>query len=260
MNKKVLIRGAGDLASGIAVRLHAAGYQVVMTDRAVPTTVRRTVAFSRAVYEGTAEVEGITGVLCMPDNVDSCLKDGNIAVLIDEDCCFLHSWKPVALVDAIIAKKNLGTKISDAPIVIGVGPGFTAGEDCDAAVETQRGHDLGRCFYIGSTAPDTGIPGEIGGYSIERILRVPCDGLFKGAVTIGTVVKAGDITGYVDNTPMYSQIDGVVRGLLQNNVAVFTGMKAGDIDPRCKVSNCFTVSDKARAIGGGVLEAILHLM
>lgn len=257
---KVLIKGAGDLASGIACRLHQCGFTIVMTDLAVPTAVRRTVAFSRAVYEKTAEIEGSTAELCHGmDEVEAALQRGNIAVVIDAEANIRMEWKPDAVVDAIIAKQNLGTSISDAPIVIAVGPGFTAGEDCHCVIETKRGHYLGRCIYQGSAIPNSGVPGNIGGYTKERILRAPCDGVFEPVVSIGTIVKSGDICGTVDGVPLRSQIPGVVRGLLQSGVAVTKEMKSGDVDPRCEPEHCNTVSDKARAIGGGVLEAILHL-
>ncbi|MGI6031270.1 MAG: selenium-dependent molybdenum cofactor biosynthesis protein YqeB [Eubacteriales bacterium] len=257
---RVWIKGAGDLASGIACRLHACGFSIVMTELPVPTTVRRTVAFSPAVYQGEARVEGVTGVLCQ--DVEACRRAvaaGYIAVMADPAGERARLWEPQVVVDAIIAKRNMGTSLSDAPVVIGVGPGFTAGEDCQCVVETMRGHDLGRCLYRGSAQPNTGVPGEIGGYTTQRILRAPAEGIFRGAVSIGDTVQPGQITGYVGESTMRSQIGGVVRGLLQDGVPVWQGMKAGDVDPRCRRENCFSVSDKARAIGGGVLEALLHL-
>lgn len=257
---KVLIKGAGDLASGIACRLHQCGFTIVMTDLTVPTAVRRTVAFSRAIYEQTAEIEGTTAELCCDmAKVEAALHRGNIAVVVDPEAEIRREWKPDVVVDAIIAKQNLGTSIHDAPIVIAVGPGFTAGEDCHCVIETKRGHYLGRCIYQGSAIPNSGIPGNIGGYTKERILRAPCAGRFAPVVQIGDMVEPGDICGTVDGIPMRSQIPGVVRGLLQSGVPVTEGMKLGDVDPRCAPEHCHTVSDKARAIGGGVLEAILHL-
>lgn len=257
---KVLIKGAGDLASGIACRLHQCGFTIVMTDLSIPTAVRRTVAFSRAIYEQTAEIEGTTAELCHDMTaVEATLHRGNIAVVIDPEAKIRQTWKPDVVVDAIISKRNLGTSIGDAPIVIAVGPGFTAGIDCHCVIETKRGHYLGRCIYQGSAIPNTGIPGNIGGYTTERILRAPCDGIFEPVVTIGTLVEEGEICGMVNGVPMRSQIAGVVRGLLQRGVLVTKGMKSGDVDPRCAPEHCHTVSDKARAIGGGVLEAILHI-
>lgn len=257
---KVLIKGAGDLATGIACRLYNSGLSIVMTDIAVPTAVRRTVAFSRAVYENEATVEGITAKRCdSMDEVEASLNERKIPVVVDPEAEIRTIWKPDVVVDAIIAKVNLGTKIDDADIVIGVGPGFTAKEDCHCVVETKRGHDLGRCLYEGAAIPNTGRPGNIGGYTVERILRAPCDGVFEPAVQISDIVEKDDICGYVDGVPMRSQMPGIVRGLLQRGVYVHKGMKMGDVDARSQQPYCFTVSDKARAIGGGVLEAIMHL-
>lgn len=256
----ILIKGAGDIATGIAVRLKNAGMQVVMTEIAIPTTVRRSVAFSRAVYEGSAVVENITAKLVLDfAQIPAILQRDEIPVLIDPRCEVLKSIHFDAVVDSILAKKNLSTDPTQAPVVIGVGPGFSVPQDCHCVIETQRGHDLGRCIYQGCAAKNTGIPGEIGGYTVERLLRAPCDGIFHPILAIGDAVKSGQIVAMVDDQPVTAQIDGIVRGLLQDNVPVKAGMKSGDIDPRGCYEHCFTVSDKARAVGGGVLEAILHL-
>lgn len=256
---RVLIRGAGDLASGIALRLHRCGFQVVMTEIAAPTTVRRTVAFSPAVYLGAAQVEDVTGVRCDSiEEVETAIKNGKIAVTVGGYDRILDEFRTEVVVDAILAKKNLGTKITDAPTVIGVGPGFAAGEDCHFVVETKRGHYVGRCIPTGSAIPNTGVPGIVDGYGIERLIRASADGVFRGTVSIGDMVKAGDVVGYAGECPIRAQIDGVVRGLLQDGVFVTKGMKSGDVDPRCEAEYCFTVSDKATAIAGGVLEAILR--
>ena len=258
MDKKIWIRGAGDLATGIALRLYRSGFDIVMSDIAVPTTVRRTVAFSPAVYTGEASVEGITGKLCENISmIDTVMESGCIPVIVDPSGEIMKEYKPDIIVDAIIAKTNIGTKITDADIVIGVGPGFEAGVDCHAVVETKRGHNLGRVLWSGSAYPNTGVPGNIGGYTVERIIRATADGVFRAKVNIGDYVKAGDLLAYCDETPVYANIDGIVRGLLQDGVKVKTGMKSGDVDPRAEKEYCFTVSDKASAIGGGVLEAIL---
>ena len=257
---KVLIKGAGDLATGAACRLHRCGAQIIMTDLPVPTAVRRTVSFSRAVYEGHAEVEGITARRCDTlEAAQAVLNAGEIAVIPDPKASFREQWRPDAVVDAILAKQNLGTAITDAPVVVALGPGFTAGIDCHCVVETKRGHYLGSCIYQGSAIPNTGIPGSIGGYTVERILRAPCAGMFTPVVHIGDTVTAGDVCGLVDGVPMKSAISGVVRGLLQDGVTVFAGMKSGDVDPRCEPAHCFTISDKARAVGGGVVEAVFYL-
>lgn len=256
----LLIKGAGDLASGIAVRLHRAGFSIVMTDLIHPTSIRRTVCFSEAIRHGTATVEGITARFAADPNAAlRIVQEGDIAVLADPDALCRPTLQPDVVVDAILAKRNLNTTILDAPVVIAIGPGFTAGSDCHAVVETQRGHDLGRVITNGAAAPNTGIPGNISGFTTERILRAPCDGLFTGEVHIGDIVQKGDTVAVVDGRPIVALISGVVRGLLPDGTPVFCGMKSGDIDPRCEVRHCFTVSDKARAIGGGVLEAILML-
>ena len=256
----ILIKGAGDIDTGIAVRLKNAGIQVVMTEIAIPTTVRRSVAFSRAVYEGSAVVENITARLVLDfAQIPAVLQRDEIPVLIDPRCEVLKSIHFDAVVDSILAKKNLSTDPTQAPMVIGVGPGFSVPQDCHCVIETQRGHDLGRCIYQGCAAKNTGIPGEIGGYTVERLLRAPCDGIFHPILAIGDIVKVGQTVAMVNDQPVTAQIDGIVRGLLQDNVPVKAGMKSGDIDPRGCYEHCFTVSDKARAVGGGVLEAILHL-
>lgn len=256
----VLIKGAGDLASGVAVRLYQCGFSVVMTETARPTTVRCTVAFSRAVYEGAATVEGVPARLCQTEEgVQAALMAHEIAVLIDETASCREWLRPNALVDAIIAKKNLGTTKKDAPVVVGLGPGFTAGEDCHAVIETKRGHNLGRVLYQGQAVANTGIPGNIEGYTTERILRSPKEGVFAPVVRIGDLVQQGDCVATVNGAPVIAGISGVVRGLLPLGTPVKRGMKSGDIDPRGMVEYCYTISDKSRAIGGGVLEAILHL-
>lgn len=253
----VLIRGAGDLATGIALRLHRAGIQVAMTDIEKPTAIRRTVCFSQAIVHGETVVEDVKAVRAEYVQVPELLRVGVIPVLADPEGICIEKLKPDAVVDAILAKRNLGTKITDAPVVVGVGPGFTAGEDCHAVVETMRGHTLGRVIWEGSAIPNTGIPGLIGGFAGERVLRAPADGVFRPLLEIGAQVKMGDVAAVVDGVPMTCTLDGVLRGILAEGTSVFKGMKAGDIDPRCKVEHCYTASDKALAVGGGVLEAIL---
>lgn len=255
----VLIRGAGDIATGIALRLHRAGCSVILTDLPQPTSIRCTVCFSEAVYRGEAQVEGVTAMLAHSPKEALTLAGRHIpAVLIDRDCSCIPALNPDALVDAILAKKNLGTRMDMAPVVIGVGPGFTAGTDCHAAVETMRGHSLGRVLYTGSPMPNTGIPGNIGGYTARRVLRAPAAGIFMPRIPIGKMVKAGEVAALVDGQPMLCTIDGCLRGMLHQGVPVYTGMKCADIDPRGKPEHCRFASDKALAIGGGVLEAILH--
>ena len=256
---RVLIRGAGDLASGIALRLFHAKMEVVMTDLPRPTAIRRTVCFSQAILFGTMTVEDVTAVFAKtPEAAVSILKEKKIPVLADPEAACIAALRPDAVVDAILAKRNLGTKITDAPCVIGVGPGFTAGVDCHACVETMRGHTLGRVITEGSPIPNTNIPGLIGGFAGERVLRAPADGIFRQRLEIGDMVEQNEIAGFVGTEPMRCQISGVLRGLLADGTPVHRGMKAGDVDPRGEVSYCQLVSDKALAIGGGVLEAILR--
>lgn len=255
----VLIRGAGDLASGIALRLFRSGFSVVMTDLPQPTAIRRTVSFSQALRFGQTTVEDVTAVRVQTKyGVCAALDEGKIPVLADPGAGCITWLRPDALVDAILAKRNLGTKITDAPLVIGVGPGFTAGQDCHAVVETMRGHTLGRVIREGQALPNTNIPGLIGGFAGERVLRAPDDGVFHQLHEIGDLVEAGETVGEVNGKPMACTISGVLRGILADGTPVFKGMKSGDVDPRAQVENCYTASDKAIAIGGGVLQAILE--
>lgn len=255
----VLIKGAGDLATGTAVRLHRAGFPVVMTDIAQPTAVRRTVAFSQCMYDGVTEVEGVTARRAANgEEASAILAAGEIPVLADPEARILKELRFDAVVDAILAKRNLGTSLTDAPIVLALGPGFTAGVDCHGVIETKRGHDLGRLILEGAAIPNTGVPGDVGGYTRERIIRAPADGPFEPVAQIGQRVELGDVAARVNGVPVTAQLTGVVRGMLSAGIPVTEGMKAGDIDPRCEVRHCFTVSDKARAIGGGVLEGLLY--
>ena len=256
----VVIRGAGDLATGIALRLWRAHIRVVMTDIDRPTAIRRTVCFSQAIVHGETTVEDVTAQAAKtPEAALELLQAGRIPVLADPAGDCIPVLKPDAVVDAILAKKNLGTAITDAPVVIGVGPGFTAGVDCHAVVETMRGHFLGRVIHEGGAIPNTGIPGLIGGFAGERVLRSPADGVFHQILDIGAQVKLGDVAATVNGVPMTCTLDGVLRGILADGTPVFQGMKAGDIDPRCELRHCYCASDKALAVGGGVLEAILDL-
>lgn len=254
---KILIRGAGDLATGIAARLYHSGHNILMTEREAPLTVRRTVAFSRAVYEGSAKVEDMEARLVHSlDEAYAVMGDGNIALIVDEAAEIRKEFCPDVVVDAILAKKNLGTKITDAPLVVGVGPGFYAGQDCHCVVETKRGHTLGQVIYDGAALPNTGVPGEVGGYTTERLLKASGDGVMEPLISIGDMVEKGQIAAYTGGEPVYAAMSGMVRGMLQKGVSVVKGMKIGDIDARCEKEHCWTISDKARAIGGGVLEAV----
>lgn len=255
----IVIRGGGDLASGIALRLYRCGMDTVLCEVPSPTSIRRTVCFSEAVRLGETTVEGVTARSAVMEEIPDLLEQGIIPVLTDPDALCIPALEPDAVVDAILAKRNLGTAIDMAPVVVAAGPGFTAGVDCHAVVETMRGHYLGRVIYSGSALPNTAVPGLIGGYAGERVLRSPADGIFHGVLEIGCQVTAGDVAGTVSGVPMYCTIGGTLRGLLADGVPVTAGMKCGDVDPRCRTEHCYFVSDKALAVGGGVLEAILHL-
>jgi xanthine dehydrogenase accessory factor len=256
----VLIRGAGEMASGVAHRLHRAHFRVCLLDIATPLAVRREVSFSEAVYEEEKEVEGVRAIrIRSPEEVGSVWQRGEIPLLVDPDGKEARDYlKPDVVVDAILAKKNLGTGMTDAPLVIGLGPGFTAGRDVHLVVETNRGHHLGSVIFEGPAEPDSGRPGEIGGFTTERVLRSPAAGLFHPRFSIGDRIEKGSVAAEVDGLPVIAEIPGVVRGLLRDGTGVENGMKVGDIDPRGRREHCFSISEKARAIGGGVLEAILY--
>ena len=254
----VVIKGAGDLASGIALRLHHSKIDVVMTDLPVPLAVRRTVAFSEAVRLGSTVVEDVKAERAAnAEEARDCLSRGVIPVLVDPEATIVGELRPEGVVDAILAKRNTGTAPDDAKFVIGVGPGFTAGRDCHAVVETKRGHTLGRVIREGAAIPNTGVPGNVGGETIGRLITAPRAGIFHPEKKIGDIVKEGERVGNVDGEPVYAKINGKIRGLLQDGVPVTKGMKSGDVDPRGRSADHLTVSDKALAIGGGVLEAIL---
>jgi len=256
-NILVTIRGGGDLATGVAVRLFCAGFKIVILEIERPTVIRLPVSFARTVYEDKIVVEDIEAVLTsFWEKTEDIIKEGKIPVLIDPQGCCIKKLSPTVLVDAILAKRNLGTRIDQAPLVIGLGPGFTAGKDVNVVIETKRGHNLGRVYYQGQAAPDTGIPGEVGGESKKRLLRAPTDGKIKPLHKIGDLVKEGEVIAEVEGIPLKAEISGVLRGLIYPQSWVSRGMKIGDIDPRGIREYCFTVSDKARSLGGAVLEAI----
>jgi len=255
----VIVRGAGDIASGIIHRLYMSGFKVIALEIEKPLSIRRTVSFSEAIYDGETSVEGVKAVFA--DNLKaalSILEDENVPVLIDEKGLSINQIKPVAVVDAILAKKNMGTHKNMAPVTVGVGPGFYAGDDVHYVVETQRGHYLGRVIYKGSAALNSGIPGIIMGYGKERVIKSPQEGLIKHVRKIGDLVNEGDLICYVGDEEVRASISGVIRGLIRENLYVPNGLKIGDIDPRKEIDYAYTISDKARAVAGGVLEAILH--
>jgi xanthine dehydrogenase accessory factor len=256
---KVLIRGGGEMASGIAHRLHWCGMKVLITEVEAPTAVRRTVAFAEAVYEGLQTIEGVKAIKA--GNVDDIYvqwKKGDLPVLVDPNASIRQNISPDVFVDAIMAKQNSSTRISDAPLVIGVGPGLKVGVHVHAVVESNRGHNLGRVIWNGQAEANTGVPAPVDGHTDGRVLRVPRNGRFEAFLAIGDVVAMGEAVGRVDGVAVQAQISGLIRGLLRDGIEVQHGMKAGDIDPRGQREYCYSISDKARAISGGVLEAILN--
>ena len=256
---RILIRGAGDLATGIAYRLYKCGFEIIMTETKVPLTVRRTIAFSRAVYEGNAEVEHVTAKLTDgPEQIDDRIKKGYIPLLVDPGLKYLKEYKADVVVDAILAKKNLGTTIDAAEFVIGVGPGFTVGKDCHVVVETMRGHNLARIITKGAAMPNTGVPGIIGGFGKERVLHAPAAGEIHCISKIADIVEKDQVLAWIGDTPVRASLTGVLRGMIRDGFTVPKGMKIADIDPRKEQKkNCFTISDKARCIAGSVLEILL---
>ncbi len=257
-NLTVLIKGGGEMASGIAHRLWRCQFKVCMTEISKPRAVRRGVAFSEAVYGGEKTVEGITAKLVSShQGILMAWNEEKIPIIVDPETRIKDLLKPHVFVDAIVAKRNLGTRIADAPLVIALGPGFYAGRDVHLVVETNRGHNLGRVISGGEAEKDTGIPGIIAGFSHERVLRAPTDGQLTTTRDIGDHIESGDTIAMVDGFPVRCELKGIIRGLLRSNSEVWNGMKIGDIDPRGIREYCYTISDKARAVGGGVLEGIL---
>ncbi len=259
-NFSIGIKGAGEMATGVAARLYAANFKnIFMMETENPLAVRRQVSFCEAVHDKIIVVENITAErVSKADKITSVWQNKHIPVIVDPEWNTIKLIRPHVVIDAIIAKKNLGTDLSEADLVIGLGPGFEAGRDVHMAIETNRGHNLGRIIDKGCPEPNTGVPGSIGGYTGERVLRAPCSGVFTSSLVLGTLVKKNDIVGHVDNQPVASRIDGVIRGEIRNRTKVTKGLKIGDIDPRGKIEYCTTISEKARAIGGSVLEAVLR--
>ena len=259
-NKLVVIRGGGDIASGIIHRLYRSGYKIVILEIDKPTVIRRTVSFAQAIYDNKITIEGVkVEKVETIEDIYKALNNNIIPIIVDKDAIIIEKLTPFIVIDAILAKKNLGTKIDCAPIVIGIGPGFEAGNDVHAVIETNRGHYLGKVILEGSALPNTGVPGEIGGYSSERVIKSIKGGIVKHKCEIGDIVTKGEVIGYIDDYEIKAPIDGVLRGFIQEGINVPIDFKIADIDPRGIVDYCFTISDKARAIGGAVLEAILYL-
>ena len=255
-NTLIIIRGAGDIASGCAVRLHKIGFPIIMLEVPEPLVVRRTVSFAQAIMSETVEIEGIKGMKCSFESALSTAKNGIVSVVIDPNASLIDYLKPEIVIDAIIAKKNFGTSRNMADFTIALGPGFYAGKDVDAVIETMRGHTLGRVIYKGEAIANTGIAGMVGGYSVERVLHADHKGVFHAVKKIGDLVEQGQIVGYVDSTPVVAKISGKLRGLLADGLTVGGSFKVGDIDPRGNEIDHNTCSDKAFAVAGGVLEAI----
>lgn len=265
MKDLVIVRGGGDIATGTIYKLYKCGFKVLVLEVANPSAIRRNVAFSEAVYEGQQTVEDLTGYMATDlEEAVAMLKDGKLTLLVDPKGESICKLEPLAVVDAILAKKNLGTGKEMADIVIGLGPGFTAGKDVHAVIETMRGHSLGRVIYEGGTIANTGIPAIVGGFGKERVIKSPAKGILRNRKRIADVVKKGDVIALIEGeeteTLVIASIDGILRGMIRDGYPVTEGFKIADIDPRMEeLENCFTISDKARCIAGGVLEAILYL-
>ncbi|MGB5749623.1 MAG: selenium-dependent molybdenum cofactor biosynthesis protein YqeB [Desulfobacterales bacterium] len=257
----IVIKGAGEMASAVAWRLYMANFRkILMLETANPMAVRREVSFCEALHDGSQTVEGVKAVMAGAiEDIHREWEQGRIAVAVDPQWLLLEQVRPEVVVDAILAKNNLGTRMMDAELVIGLGPGFYAGRDVHMVIETNRGHDLGRIITTGAAETNTGVPGAIAGFTEERVLRAPAAGHFKTTKSIGDLVSAGEIIGTVAGQKLTSRIDGVLRGLIRSETTVIPGLKIGDVDPRGKKQYCFTISEKARAIGGSVLEAVLRV-
>ncbi len=256
---QIRVKGGGDLGTGAAWRLHQAGFPVIVTELPRPLVVRRTVAFASAVYDGEIAVEGVTASRAGDaSEAQRLLADGIVPVMVDPEGRLLAEIKPMVLVDAVMAKRNTGTRLEDAALVVALGPGFTPGIDCHCVVETQRGHNLGRVLWNAPAEPNTGVPGEIGGRSAERVLRAPCNGAIRSVRQIGETVHSGEIVAWVDGGQVVAPFDGILRGLAHDGLIVRAGTKIGDVDPRARREHCFTISDKALAVGGGVLQAVME--
>lgn len=261
MNKNlVIVRGGGDVATGTIQKLNRVGFDVLVLEIEKPTCIRRNVAVAQALFEGEIQIEDIRAVKCENlEEIKKAFDEGLIAVTVDPEGRFIDELKPIAVIDGILAKKNLGTNRDMAPITIGLGPGFEAGVDVDLVIETNRGHDLGRLIFEGPAAANTGNPGNINGFTTERILRASACGRLHIIKDLGSVVKKGEAVAEVSGKKIHSGLDGMVRGMINEGLEVSEGMKIGDVDPRVIPRNAKTISDKARLIGGGSLEGLLIL-
>lgn len=265
LSNLIIVRGGGDLATGTIHKLYQCGYPVLVLETGAPSAIRRNVSFCEAVYTGTQTVEDV--VCTRAESIDealSMLRAHALPLLVDPEGDSIAQLHPFAVVDAILAKRNLGTHLAMAPVTVALGPGFIAGQDVHAVVETKRGHNLGRVLYHGKAAENTGIPGVIAGYGKERVIHSPAAGLLRNVSAITDTVRKGDVIARIEtpsgSIPVRATLDGLLRGLIRDGYPVTAGFKIADIDPRIEeYANCFTISDKARCIAGGVLEAILHL-
>jgi xanthine dehydrogenase accessory factor len=254
----ILIRGGGDLATGVAARLWRSGFAVVVTEIAQPRAVRRLVALAEAVYAGRVEVEDLRAVrVDGAEEVRRALRTGAIPVVVDSEAAIRRRLGPAALVDGRMRKAPPETGIDGGPFVIGLGPGFTAGRDCHAVVETNRGHTMGRVIWEGIALPDTQIPESVAGVDLDRVLRAPADGVLRARLDLGSLVRKGELVADVDGTALVAPFDGALRGLLHDGLRANRGEKVGDLDPRADPTYCRLISDKSLAVGGGVLEALL---
>ena len=264
MKNLIIVRGGGDLATGTIYKLKKSGFPVLILEVPNPSAIRRNVAFCEAVYQGSQRVEDMTCYLAESvEQAEQFISQGKLCVLVDPMGESIPRLKPLAVIDAILAKKNLGTNRNMAPITLALGPGFTAGEDVDAVIETKRGHNLGRVLWKGAAAPNTGIPGIIGGYGKERVIHCPAKGILRNVKKITDIVSKGEVIAVVEteegDVSVEATLDGILRGLIRDGYPVHVGFKMADIDPRAEeYENCFTISDKARCIAGGVLEAVLQ--
>ncbi|MGL5355836.1 MAG: selenium-dependent molybdenum cofactor biosynthesis protein YqeB [Cetobacterium sp.] len=255
----IIVRGAGDLATGVIYRLYKSGFKLLVLEIETPSAIRRSVSFSECIYKKEHKIEGVTAKKVESiDEIEKCWNEKIIPIIIDPTGKSIRKLKPKILIDAIIAKKNIGTNKKMAPITIALGPGFIAGKDVDIVIETMRGHNLGRIIYSGCALENTGVPGEIAGFSKERVVYAQSSGIFKSIKKIGDSLKKGETLGFVGTEKIVTKIDGLLRGIIPDNYIVKKGLKIADIDPRWnEYNNCFTISDKARSLGGAVLEGIL---
>jgi len=255
---KVLIKGAGEMASSIAYRLHRCHFEVCLTEIDKPLAISRGVTFSEAVYDGEKEIEGVTAKLVKSaEEILEVWAEQKLPVIIDPQARIKVVLHPDILIDAIMAKKNTGTNLTDAELVIGLGPGFRAGEDVHLVVETNNSESLGKVILRGEAEKDTGIPIEIGGLTSERVIHSPRDGVFLANKKIGDHVSAGEVIALIGGQVVKAPIAGVIRALLRSEAEVKVGTKLGEIDPTGNREVCYSIRAKARAIAGGVLEAIL---